>query len=309
MLERIRTFFAQRDVMEVDTPALSAAAVSDPALTSLRTVYTGPGAPQGRALYLHTSPEFAMKRLLAAGSGSIYQICKVFRDGERGRHHNPEFTMLEWYRTGFDYHQLMDEVALLVATALADERVLKPPEYVSYGEAFQRHLGLDPHTADIRRLRDCARAHGIDAGGLAEDADGDIDAWRDLLLTHVLQPQLGRERLSFLYDYPASQAALARVRAGNPAVAERFEVFLQGTELANGFHELTDPREQRRRFDVDLARRRAQKQPTLPLDLAFLAALEHGLPPCAGVALGVDRLVMLATGATALAQVLAFPLE
>lgn len=306
MLERIRAFFAQRGVLEVDTAILLSAAVTDPALASFSTRYTGPSAPQGRTLYLHTSPEFAMKRLLAAGSGSIYQVCKVFRDGENGRWHNPEFTMLEWYRVGFDHRALMDEVALLVSDALAGLLALPPAEYLSYREAFQRHLALDPHTTDCARLRACAQAHGIDAVGLAED---DIDGWRDLLLTHLIQPHLGRKGLSFVYDYPGSQAALARVRPGEPPLAERFEVFLRGLELANGFHELTDAAEQRRRFDADVHHRRRRGQPVAPPDRRFLAALEQGLPPCAGVAVGLDRLLAAGMGATALEETLAFPLE
>lgn len=306
ILERIRAFFARHGVLEVETPYLSPAAATDPHLASLATRYTGPGYPSGIALYLHTSPEFAMKRLLAAGSGSIYQICKVFRDGERGWLHNPEFTLLEWYRIGADHHALMDEVAQLVAEALAGWRTLGPAEKLSYREAFLGHAGIDPHTADGGDFARVARAHGLSIPcGLAE---GDLDGWRDLLLTHLVEPHLGRGQPTFIYDYPASQAALARVRGTNPPLAERFECYLDGIELANGFRELTDPLEQRRRFERDLARRQEQGLPAVPMDERLLAALEAGLPDCAGVALGVDRLVMLAAGAGAIEEVLAFPL-
>lgn len=325
MLARIRAFFARRGVLEVETPCLSHAATTDPHLASLAVRYTGPGHPPGTTLYLHTSPEFAMKRLLAAGSGPIYQICHVFRDGERGRLHNPEFTLLEWYRVDCDHHALMEEVASLVTEVLAETRAPAgqpahtrqeamaaavtdlPIEKLSYREAFERYTGLDPHTADAATFARAARAQGLETPrGLAGD---DLDGWRDLLLTHLVEPQLGRGRLTFLYDYPASQAAFARVRPGNPPLAERFELYLDGIELANGFHELNDPVEQRRRFAHDLATRRARGLPEVPADERLLDALAHGLPECSGVALGVDRLVLCATGARALDEVLGFPLE
>jgi lysyl-tRNA synthetase class 2 len=301
MLDRIRAFFASRGVLEVETPILSSGASTDPNLASLATRYDGPGGM--RTLYLHTSPEFAMKRLLAAGCGSIYQLCKVFRDGEAGRLHNPEFTMLEWYRIGFDHHRLMDEVAALVIETLAGALTLGETEKISYREAFERHAGLDPHTAGIDAFAQRARALTIQA-----PAALDVDGWRDLLLTHAVEPHLGRGRLTFLYDYPASQAALARVRTGHPPLASRFELYLEGIELANGFHELGDSSEQRRRFEQDLARRQNLELPAVPADERLVEALEHGLPECAGVALGVDRLVMIALGERALEAALAFPL-
>ncbi len=306
LLQNLRAFFAARDVLEVETPQLSAAATTDPQLRSLSTRYTGPGAPLGRALFLHTSPEFPMKRLLAAGSGAIFQLCKVFRDGEAGRLHNPEFTLLEWYRPGYDHHQLMTEVEEL-ATQLLENRVpLGTTERLTYEDAFLRHTGLNPLTTSREQWVACARQHGVDTAGLAPD---DLDGWRDLLLTHLIEPHLGQDRLTFLYDYPASQAALACLRPDKPAVAERFELYLHGVELANGFHELGDAGEQRRRFDADLARRQALGLALTPADEHLLAALEHGLPACAGVALGVDRLVMLALGARCVADVMAFPIE
>ncbi len=307
MLARIRAFFAERGVLEVETPVLSSAAATDPNLTSLSTRYVGPGFAQGLTLYLRTSPEFPMKRLLAAGMGSIYQIGKVFRDGESGRLHNPEFTMLEWYRTGFDPHHLMDEVAALVLYALEDRLALRPPEKVSYRDAFLRYCTLDPHTAGVDTFAESARRHGAPIpNNMPHD---NLDPWRDLLLTHIVEPQLGKGRLTFLYDYPASQAALARTRNETPPVAERFELYLEGIELANGFHELGNAPEQRRRFEADLAHRRGRGLPTVPMDERLLEALTQGLPDCSGVALGFDRLVMLAVGTRSIEDVLAFPLN
>lgn len=307
LLARIRAFFAARGVLEVETPMLSAAAITDPHLSSFATTYSGPGPRYGQTLYLHTSPEFPMKRLLAAGSGCIYQIARVFRDGEAGRRHNPEFTLLEWYRVGFDHHQLMDEVAELATALLNDRLSLAAPEWLSYREAFERRLGLNPHQATVTELAVCAQCCGVSIppGMPAEEAN----PWLDLLLTQRVEPDLGQGRLCFIYDYPASQAALARLRPGDPAVGERFELYLHGVELANGFHELGDAVEQRRRFTAENAARQAQGLPVMPVDERLLAALEAGLPDCAGVALGFDRLVMLAAGKTALAEALAFPFE
>jgi lysyl-tRNA synthetase class 2 len=307
LLAVIRAFFAARGVLEVDTPALSVAAATDPNLASFATVYHGPGAGHGRTFYLHTSPEFPMKRLLAACSGCIYQITKVFRNGEAGRWHNPEFTLLEWYRPGFDQDQLMAEVAELVTLVLQDRIDLEPPERLSYAAAFQRYLALAPHTATVAELAACAAARGVPAppGMPAEDPH----PWLDLLLSHCLEPQLGQGRLTFIYDYPAAQAALGVIRAGNPPVAERFELYLHGIELANGFHELNDAVEQGRRFADDNRLRAARGLSVMPPDRRLLAALEAGLPDCAGVALGLDRLVMIAAGKSSLQEVLAFPLE
>ena len=303
MLALIREFFAARGVLEVETPVLSGAATTDPNLQSLECEYHG---PYPRRLYLHTSPEFAMKRLLAAGSDSIYQLCKVFRDGEAGRLHNPEFTLLEWYRVGFDHHQLMDETAALIADTLQGQHALGAPEKLTYREAFERHCGLNPHTADRAALAAVVRAQAIPVN--ADPAHEEVDTLRDLLLTHVIEPRLGHGRLTLLYDYPASQAALARLRPGNPPLAERFEAYLEGIELANGFHELGAAAEQRARFERDLAGRKQRGLPTLPMDERLLAALAHGLPECSGVALGFDRLAMLAVGAKAIEEVLPFPI-
>ncbi len=294
VLARIRTFFSAREVLEVETPVLAAAGGTDVHLAPLSTRLA-----QGGTLYLQTSPEFAMKRLLAAGSGPIYQLGRAFRDGEAGRRHNPEFTMLEWYRPGWDHHMLMDEVEALLLEVLATG----PGERMTYREAFLRHAEVDPFTASDDQLRARAARLGLGSAGV------DREACLSLILAAEVEPNLGRGRPSFVHDFPAAQAALARIRSGDPPLAERFEVFVEGVELANGYHELTDPVEQRRRFAADLARRRELGLPELPVDVRLLAALEHGLPDCAGVALGVDRLVMLACGATSLADVMAFPVD
>jgi lysyl-tRNA synthetase class 2 len=243
-----------------------------------------------------------MKRLLAAGSGPIYQICKVFRDGERGRLHHPEFSLLEWYRPGWDYRRLMTEVADLVRYVL--ECPALPVRNFTYRELFLKHLGLDPLSADFDALRSAAR--GVPG---AADLELDRDGWLDLLLTHDVEARLGRGCLAFVRDYPASQAALARVRAADHPVAERFELYLEGVELANGFQELTDAAEQRRRFTRDLERRGSSGLARPPIDECFLQALEAGMPETSGVALGVDRLLMAATGGRHIDEVLAFPVE
>jgi lysyl-tRNA synthetase class 2 len=299
MLAAAREFFAERGVLEVETPILSAAAVSDPQIESLVTQVAGMG-----KFHLGTSPEYAMKRLLAAGSGDIYQICRVFRDAERGRWHNPEFTLLEWYRLGFDDAALRSEVEALVGTLLAPYRRLEPAEHVSYSAALERHAGVDAHHARDDELRDAAIRHGIDCR-----AELDRDAKLDLLMGLVVGPRLGSERPCFIYDYPASQAALARVKPGLPALASRFELYLDGVELANGFHELTGAGEQRARFAQDLRLRRALGLPEPPVDEHLLAALAAGLPDCAGVALGFDRLVAIALGAPRLADAMAFTID
>jgi elongation factor P--(R)-beta-lysine ligase len=298
LVARVRGFFAARGVLEVETPLLAAAAVTDVHLASLATrLHAG----AVRAMWLQTSPELHMKRLLAAGSGPIWQLGKAFRDGEAGRRHNPEFTILEWYRPGWDHHRLMDEVEALLGDLLGSG----PAERLTYREALRRHAGVDPFTASASELATAAAALGVAVAGPAPDRD----TWLQLLLTVAVEPRLGRERPSFLHDFPAAQAALARVRPGEPPVAERFEAFVAGVELANGYHELTDPVEQERRFHADLAERRRRGLPEPPYDGRLLAALAHGLPASAGVALGFDRLVMLAVGATSLGEVIAFPVD
>lgn len=298
LLASIRAFFAQRDVLEVETPILSTSAPSEPAIAPLPCCY------QGRTLcWLNSSPEFAMKRLLAAGSGPIYQLCKVFRDGELGSLHNPEFTMLEWYRPGFSLEQLMAEVADLVRFVAGRDW---PVHYLGYRALFIEHLGIDPFRAEVDDLASLASAKGIDL----VDAEMDRDAWLDLLLSHCLQPLLGQDELGFLHEYPASQAALARLKdTVDGQVAERFELYMAGVEIANGYAELVDAAEQRRRFESDLVRRRQHQLSEPRLDENFLAALEAGLPECSGVALGVDRLLMVLQGREKLDEVLAFSFD
>jgi elongation factor P--(R)-beta-lysine ligase len=298
MLAAARTFFADRGILEVETPILSSASVSDPQIESLGTEVAGLG-----RFYMGTSPEYAMKRLLAAGSGDIYQICKVFRDAERGRWHNPEFTLIEWYRLGFDDAALMTEVEALIGRLLAP-RQLAAAERLSYSAALQRHAGVDAHAASEGELTEAARRHGVVC-----HAELDRDAKLDLLMGLVVGPRLGSERPCFICDYPASQAALARLKPGLPPVAARFELYLNGVELANGFHELVNAAEQRVRFDHDLALRRARGQVQPPLDERLLAALAAGVPECAGVALGFDRLVAIALGAPRLADAMAFTVD
>jgi lysyl-tRNA synthetase class 2 len=301
MLGRARQFFARRSVLEVETPILSAAAVSDPQLQSLHTQVAGIAKPR----YLQTSPEYAMKRLLAAGSGDIYQVCKVFRDEEQGRWHNPEFTMIEWYRLGFDDAALMDEVEALLRDLLEGLRNLPPAERLTYSAALQRHAGVDAFNAGDDALAAAAVRHGIHC-----DSTLDRDAKLDLLMGLVVGPRLGVERPCFICDYPVSQAALARLKPGaTQAVAARFELYLDGIELANGFHELANGSEQRARFVADLKTRAARGQVQPPLDEHLLAALQHGLPDCAGVALGFDRLVAVALGAKRLSEAMSFTIE
>jgi len=298
LLQEIRRFFEIRNILEVDTPTLSIAGNPDPNLASFSSFYCTPGIQQ--RLYLHTSPELAMKRLLAAGSGPIYQICKVFRNGEHGRFHNAEFTLLEWYRPGFDHHQLMTEMDDLF------QALLQTPgaERVTYQEIVQRHAQIDPHLASISELR----ARTAEDGIVPNLDELDRDGWLDLLFSQLVAPHLGKAgRPTFVYDYPASQAALARIRPGIVPLAERFEVYLAGIELANGFHELGDAAEQRQRFAHQLSTRRQRGLAPIPLDEKFLAALELGFPDCAGVALGIDRLLMIRIGATNIEEVLAFP--
>jgi lysyl-tRNA synthetase class 2 len=293
MLAEIRAFFAARAVLEVETPVLSAAAVTDPALASLQLT-------DGH--WLHTSPEFAMKRLLAAGSGPIYQICRVFRAGERGRRHHPEFTLLEWYRPDWTLAQLIEEVAELVRQLLGEPALAV--ETLSYRELFQQRLGLDPWTSPVEHLQKVAHDQGLDAS-LTLDYDG----WLDLLLTHCLEPGLGRDGLTFVQGYPPSQAALARLSLDEPRRAERFELYVRGMELANGFQELTDAEEQARRFTADQAARHRAGLAPVTQDKHLLAALRAGLPDSAGVALGLDRLLMRICQVSHIDQVLAFPIE
>jgi len=297
-LTAIRRFFAGHGVMEVETPNLSHHGTTDPHIDSVRSE---------DGLWLHTSPEFAMKRLLAAGSGPIYQLCKVFRHGEQGRRHNPEFTLLEWYRPGFDDRQLMDEVESLVRTLLSPYLALGEGIRLSYTEAFQDILGLDPLRAPVEDLAEAAAGQGIDIELAVIESER--DTWLELLMGMVVEPALPAGRPVFITRFPASQASLARLDPEDPRTARRFELYLGGLELANGFDELAEAGEQARRFDQERQARRRAGQADVAADVHLLAALEHGLPACAGVALGVDRLLMLALGAEDIRQVIAFPFE
>jgi len=296
LLRSIRRFMDERSILEVETPVLSRAGATDPNIRNLATTAHPPGAPDGTPLYLHTSPEFAMKRLLAAGVGPIYQITRVFRDAELGRVHQLEFTMLEWYRPGFDHHAMMDEVRELIAGL-----GLEIEERVAYLDAFESAVGLDPIRADTSCL--VRRAAAL---GFASDPPV-RPVLIDFLFSELVAPRLGRGTGVFVYDFPPDQAALARIRPGNPAVAERFELFLNGVEIANGFHELADAREQRMRFEADNRRRTGAGSGVVRVDENLLRALEHGLPDCAGVALGIDRLLMVLARCERIEDVLAFP--
>jgi lysyl-tRNA synthetase class 2 len=301
LLAAAREFFRARGVLEVETPLLAPATVTDVHLASLSARIAGRPQPY----YLQTSPEYAMKRLLAAGSGDIYQLGKAFRDGEAGPRHNPEFTLLEWYRLGFDHVRLMDEVEALLG-ALLGAHLTRPAERLTYRESFGRVLGLDPLAAPEAELRELARARlGADDQALGAGRDDVLD----LLMGALVGPALGRDRITFVHDYPAAQAALARLLPGEPRCAARFEAYVGGLELCNGFHELGDAGEQRRRFEADLAARAARGLPAVAIDERLLAALAAGLPDVAGVAVGFDRVVMLAAGLTDIREVISFAVD
>jgi elongation factor P--(R)-beta-lysine ligase len=312
LLARARGFFAARGVLEVDTPIVVNAPVTDVHIHSARVMLeaAGPAGATRAPFFLHTSPEYAMKRLLAAGVGDLYQICHVVRALERGRLHNAEFTLIEWYRLGFSLDALMSEVEALVRELLGARGGAVPPAVfggpsarVSYREAFRQALALDPFTAPIAELAEHARRAGFDS------AAADRDELLELLMGAVVGPQLGQGGLTFVHGYPASQAALARLDPDDPRAAQRFELYCDGIELANGFHELTSAREQRSRFERDIEERRRLGLPETTVDEHLLAALEAGLPDCCGVALGFDRTVMLAAGAERIDAVLPFPIE
>ena len=312
LLARTRGFFAARGVLEVDTPLVVNSPVTDVHVHSARVMLeavTREGATP-RPYFLHTSPEYAMKRLLAAGTGDIYQICHVVRSLERGRLHNAEFTLIEWYRLGFSLDALMDEVEALVRELLGEppqaasaRAASRARERVSYVEAFRRALALDPFAASLAELAEHARRAGL------ESVAADRDELLEFLMGALIGPQLGRDGLTFVHGYPSSQAALARLDPHDPRAAERFELYCEGIELANGFHELASPGEQRSRFERDLEERRRLGLPRTSVDERLLAALEAGLPDCCGVALGFDRTLMLAAGARSIDAVLPFPIE
>lgn len=294
LLRTLRLFFEDRGVLEVQTPVLGQHGVSEPAIDSVAAGWSGYSG------YLQSSPEYHMKRLLAAGSGPIFQVSPVFRAGEEGRYHNPEFSILEWYRPGFTLDQLMAEVAELVVAVLD----CPMPQKHSYRSLFLQLLSLDPWRDPAARICEAA----ADASGLSP-AELDRDEALDVLMSHCIEPYLQSWGPVFVTDYPPSQAALARtVEQDGVTVARRFELYVDGLELCNGYHELTDSQEQAERFRLDNVERAQKGRPAMAPDERLLAALAAGVPECCGVALGLDRLLMLATGASHIEQVLAFPL-
>ena len=306
-LRAAREFFDARDVLEVETPALSSHGVTDPHIDGITTRL---GALPDRELHLQTSPEYAMKRLLAAGSPDIYQVCQVFRDGELGRRHRPEFTMVEWYRRGISFTEMIDETCRFIADLFAAAANIALPTLANrfrYDEAFSAATGLDPLDEDIEELRRRSREL---VPGLAESTvaglGDDRTAWLDLLMGYAVMPSLPAGSLAVIHHYPADQAALARLDPDDARFAERFEISYDGIELANGYHELADAEEQRLRFDADRRRRAALGRPYVEADARLLAALDHGLPDCCGVAVGFDRALMCALGANSIGEVISF---
>ncbi|EFX92817.1 lysine--tRNA ligase-like protein GenX [Actinobacillus ureae ATCC 25976] len=300
IMAEIRQFFKDRGVLEVETPALSEFSVTDVHLSTFSTQFLSPFASKAKTLHLMTSPEYHMKRLLAAGSGSIFQLCRVFRNEEVGKRHNPEFTMLEWYRPHFDMYRLINEVDDLLQQILDCE----PAESYSYQFVFQTYVGLDPLSATRAQLVEKARKHGFPC----ED-DENRDTLLQFLFSEIVEANIGKERPTAVYHFPSSQAALAQISSEDHRVAERFEVYYKGLELANGFDELSDAKEQMRRFEQDNVQRAQMGLPAQQLDTRFLAALKAGIPNCSGVALGVDRLMMIAMNAEKIDEVMAFGVE
>ncbi len=295
----IRRFFAERDVLEVETPILSAAGNTEPNIDSFHTRFSGHVDAGTAQRWLRTSPEYPLKRLLAAGVGDCYELGRVFRNGEAGGRHNPEFTMLEWYRVGWDHHRLIEETAALVRAALALVQRDARLEVLDYRSLYRKHVGLDPFEATDAELQVPLADVRIEPKGLTRDD------WLDLLMTHCIQPHFSDDCMTVVHDWPATQAALARVRPGTPPLAERFELYLGAVELANGYHELSDATEQRARFARDHALRSARGAVLPPLDERLIEALPS-LPDCAGVAVGVDRLLMAMNRTGRIADVLAF---
>lgn len=294
ILKKIRRFFEDRSVLEVETPLISQYTITDRHISSLAV-----SASNGHCYYLQTSPEYAMKRLLAAGVGCIYQICKAFRAEENGHLHNSEFTMLEWYRLGFTHHQLMDEIDQLLKIVLDTSESKR----MTYTHLFREYLNINIHESTLSELQQLIQKKGW----MTETENLDQDTCLQLLMSHGIEPQLGFESPLFVYDFPSTQAALAKLSQTQPPMAERFELYIQGLEIANGFHELTDSTEQEQRFLRDQQQRQINGEPIPAIDPRLLSALKHGLPHCSGVALGVDRLIMLATAASHIEEVVTFP--
>ena len=301
MLGLARQYFADADVLEIDVPAIGDSAASDPNIDSVELRLT---LDSTKPFFLHTSPEYAMKRLLADGYPDIYFLGKVFRDGEAGRRHQPEFTMVEWYRLGHTLDEIIDDTERFIRVVLDELNIEAAANQLSYHQAFRDSLGLDPMTASTAELAELAGADQALRDAIQEDRD----AWLDLIMATKVAPGFATDRLTTIYHYPPSQAALARLTADG-SLAERFEVYLGAVELANGYVELTDAGEQRQRFLDDREQRKRRGQAAQPIDECLLAAIEAGLPECAGVAAGFDRLLMLNAGCDDLPHVLTFPFE
>ncbi|HGO5816075.1 TPA: elongation factor P--(R)-beta-lysine ligase [Mannheimia haemolytica] len=300
IITEIRKFFTDRGLLEVETPILSEFSVTDVHLSTFNTQFQSPFSSEAKTLHLMTSPEYHMKRLLAAGSGPIFQLCKVFRNEEAGKRHNPEFTMLEWYRPHFDMYRLINEVDDLLQQILDCE----PAESFSYQFVFQTYVGLDPLSATKAQLVEKARKHGLQC-----DDDEQRDTLLQFLFSEIVEANIGQERPTAVYHFPSTQAALAQISSEDHRVAERFEFYYKGLELCNGFHELDDADEQIHRFEQDNLQREKMGLEPQQLDVRFLAALKAGFPNCSGVALGVDRLLMLAMNAEKIEEVMSFGIE
>lgn len=299
LYSEIRRFFAKRGVLEVETPLLSQHTVTDIHIESFQTIYYSH--KEKRHYYLQTSPEYAMKKLLASGSGPIYQICKAFRNGETGSQHNPEFTLLEWYRPGFSYQDLMNEIDKLLQHILYTKKAVQK----TYSELFLEHLSINPFRVSLDKLRALARHFS-----LVNSSDyKDRDTLLQFLFTHIVEPKIGFEQPLFVYDFPASQATLAKIHPKNSNTALRFELYIEGMECANGFEELIDAQEQRHRFEKDILKRQEKGLSKIGIDYYFLSALEDGLPSCAGVAVGLDRLLMIKAKAKQISDVITFPID
>ena len=295
LYQQLREFFSQRGVLEVETPIFSEAGNTDPTIASITSNFSS-DPEKNQIRFAHTSPEFAMKRLLARGSGSIYQICKVFRCEERGDLHSPEFTMLEWYRVGLNYHELMQEITELFSfLGIATEI-----EKVSYAEVFEQYLSIDVLNANVSDLKVCAQKHDLDVVGFTND----YDLWAAFLLSSLIEPHLGGDKPVFVYDFPASQAALSTIRVADN-VCERFELYFKGIELANGYQELLHAQEYQFRFEKDNVKRKLSGFNEIPWDKRLISELMSGIPNTSGVALGLDRLIMIMAEQTNIDSVMA----
>lgn len=305
LLQKIRSYFSARDVLEVETPLLSHSCGTDPYLDFFTTTYEY--AAQSNKLFLQASPEFAMKRLLCAGSGSIYQICKAFRKGESGRFHNPEFTMLEWYRVGYNLEHLMDDVEDLLVFLSKESLSLSTTEKYSYREVFTNVTGLDPFVFSVEQYSAFVIKHN--RAEALTICGHDHNLWLDFIFSHYVQPSLGLSGFCLVYGYPATQSSLARINIENPEIVDRVEVFFKGVELGNGYYELQDAQEQNQRFDNEIQVRQEIGCPLVVKDDRLISALYEGLPDCSGIAIGLDRLLMILTESVSIDDVLSFSIQ